>query len=720
MKVIIVGAGIGGLVTALALVKNGVDVVLLEQAPQLKEIGAGIQIGANGVHVLRKLGLEAELARAGIAPLSWDLLDYASGRMIFSTPLGERAEQHYGAPLYNVHRADLIKLLVNALPAGVLQTGRKGVGLGQDAGGAWVDLETGERLVADLVVGADGIHSAMRERLWGRDEMQYADILMWRALIPASRLTHVDLPRRGNYWIGPGRTIISYWVREDLYSVLASVPDSEVKRESWTESGDIEELHRSFADGESRVLATLNEIDTAFITGMYYRNPLPRWTNGRITLLGDAAHPMVPFLAQGACQAIEDAWALATRLERCGGAVSDALESYEAMRRPRTTRMQSGARAMVKLVHEDDPGRIEMRNGRWKGMTRIDPMAETTWGFAWKYDVTEAVDQPPGDVQGLSGASEGFSLERPESQRALQCWKTFVQPEDAAQGYHGLRVAYERLLRRTLAANAPSSARLGDLGGAPVRSVGPSGRPDRPVVLHFHGGGYVVGSAEGADDYAERLADAVQGECISVDYRLAPENPYPAALDDAMAAYRGLLERGVASSRVILSGESSGAGLAIALAMLIRSAELPRPAGIVAVCPLVDLTLSSPSLALRAGEDPAANRDTLAYLAASYFQAHEPRDPLVSPVFGDFKGLPPLFITAAANEALSDDARRLAKGAEASGCPVTSLWVNDSVHVYPIFDFLPETRQFLSSVSAWTTDLLAQPARRANLAPELA
>ena len=701
MKVIIVGAGIGGLTAALSLLHKGIDVVVLERAPALTEVGAGIQIGSNGTIVFRELGLEDRISSMAITPESWDLIDYQTGQMIFTTPLGRQAESMYGGLLYNIHRADLIGLLGNALPAGTLRLDCECQEVGQSDSGAWVRLTNGEVVEGDVVIGADGIHSVVRKQLWGEDQMQNTGISMWRSLIPADRLTHVDLPRNGNYWIGPGRTIISYWVREDLYSVLGSVPAGEIHQESWTEGGDVTEFQRSFAEGEPRLQALMKQIDTAFVTGMNHRNPIARWTDRRITLLGDGAHPMVPFLAQGACQSIEDAWALATMLERSNGDIPGALQHYEQMRRPRTTRIQSGALAMVKLVHESDENRIAMRNGRWKGMSRIDPFARATWGLAWNYNILDAVDRPADDVVGISGVAEGFTLARPESARAFSLWKDFMTPADAAQGHDGIRRAYERLLMTTLEKDRVVNAPLEDLNGVPSLFLNFNPDASSPVALHFHGGGYVVGSARGSYDYARKLSDALNGGCVVPDYRLAPEHPYPAALDDAAATYRGLLARGVAPERIILSGESSGAGLAIALAMVLRAAELPPPAGIVAVCPLVDLTLSAASIAAQQGRDPAANGDSLAFLVASYFQGHEPRDPLVSPLFGQFEGLPPMFITAATNEALFDDATRLAERAKTAGIDVTTRWVEDSVHVFPIFDFLPETQAVLHQMGSW-------------------
>jgi salicylate hydroxylase len=150
------------------------------------------------------------------------------------------------------------------------------------------------------VIGADGIHSVVRQALRGPEQTRFANILMWRSLIPASKLRGLDLPVRGNNWFGPGRTIISYWVRPDLYSILASVPATEVRRESWTTTGDVSELRESFRGAESTVQRMLDAVETAFVTGMYYRDPIEQWSYGRIALLGDAAHAMVPFLAQGA------------------------------------------------------------------------------------------------------------------------------------------------------------------------------------------------------------------------------------------------------------------------------------------------------------------------------------------------------------------------------------------------------------------------------------
>ncbi len=707
MKVIVVGGGIGGLTTALALLRHGIEPIVLERAPQLTEVGAGIQIAANGTIVLRELGLEPALASIATVPAGFDYLELSTGRRLYYAPLGEEAAARYGALLYNVHRADLIGLLAKALPPNVVRLGEQCASVLQDDDGAYVTLQDGEVIRGDAVIGADGIHSAVRTALRGPEEKQFANILMWRALIPADRLRGLNLPVAGNNWFGIGRNIVSYWVRPDLYSVLASVPATEVSRESWTQAGDVAQLRRAFEGSEPTVQKMLEAVDSTFITGMYHRDPIEHWATGRIALLGDAAHAMVPYLAQGACQSIEDAWVLATCLKNHGTAgVQDALLEYERRRQPRTTRIQAGARFVVDWAHEPDEARVRQRNGRLKGLSRIDPLAEASWSFAWGHDILAAVKLPPGEVVGLSAAREGKRMARPESQRAFDLWKGVFKPDDIARGDRGQRAAYERFLLEQFPVPAGTEVTDVDLDGVSALRVIAAGAGQKATVLHFHGGGYVLGSAKSSVEYASRLSHALNGPCYTVDYRLAPEHPYPAAFDDAFSAYRGLLAAGVYPSTVFLSGESSGGGLALALAAALRRAGLPLPGGVIAICPLTDLTLSGPSVKANSGDDPAANRETLSNLVASYFQGHEPTDPMVSPLFADLADLPPVFLSAVEGEVLESDTTRFAERAKAAGANVQLKMVADSVHVFTLFPFLPETAETLEEIGWWSRQLL--------------
>lgn len=717
MRVLVAGGGIGGLTTAIALRHQGIDALVLEQAEVMAEIGAGIQLASNAAIVLRELGLEQAMRAVGVKPQSYDYRDLRTGRMLYQAPLGDEAAERYGAPMYNIHRADLVQILFDAVPAGAKRLGARCVGVSQDKDGVEVRLQTGEVLRADALVGCDGIHSAVRQHLRGNEEKHFANILMWRSLIPAERLEGLGLEERGNYWFGPGRTLITYWVRpKNLYSILASVPAHEVQRESWTESGDISEMLRSFDDAEPRARAMLEQCKSTFITGMYYRDPIDSWTSGRVTLLGDAAHPMVPFLAAGAGQSIEDAWTFARVLARRQNDVPGALLEYEQRRLPRTTRIQAGARAVVKLMHETDGGRVRDRNGRWKGLARIDPMAESSWGLAWDYDVVKAVEGPPGEVRNVTGLREGKRLQRPEGQRAFDLWKHAFQPEDVARGHDGLREAYDRFLTTNFPLPDDVEAVEDELGDVKAWRVAAKDAARGNVVLHFHGGGYLIGSAKGSLEYAGRLAAAVDGVCYTAEYRLAPEHPYPAAIDDAICAYRALLARGIPASSILVSGESAGGGLAVALVLALRTAGDPLPAAILAVAPFTDLTVSGPSARAFNGDDPAANRDLLKFMGASYFQGHEPTDPLVSPLYGDLTGLPPLFVTASEGEVLLSDTTRLAERAEKAGVDVTLRLVEDSVHVYTIFPFLPEAQSTMAEVANWAQRKL----RRNDTQPQAA
>lgn len=714
MEIIIVGAGIAGLTLAASLRHFGWNAQIIEQSPSLRQEGAGIQIPANGMHVMRRLGLESAIARTAFRPEEAEYCDWATGETLLRRPLGRVAAERYGAPTLQVHRSDLLQALADALPAGIVTYGLRCVGVHQDAHGAQVDLSDGTSRRADAVIGADGIHSSIREQLFGPQQTRFAKLLSWRALIRAERLAGLELGKGSYVWVGPGRSVVSYWVRPgELFNFVGTVPATEVHRESWSQTGDVSELVASFADGEPRLRHIVGAVEQAFITGLYDRDPLPTWCEGRVGLIGDAAHAMLPFLAQGACQGIEDAWTLARCLDRHGSAgVAAALQEYQTRRQPRTTRVQSTARQAVASLHDERPHKVAARNGQWIGMAKLDPLADGQWGWIYGYDAIAQAELPLERIEGLSAVFEGVRLQRPLAQRAFELRKNAITPKDIAGGVDGLREGYDRFLIENfpppahlrcepLAAGEPPGwwahpGIMDSTGGA----IG-GGGAGRRVVLHFHGGGYMIGSARASLDYAGRLAEAVQAPCLTLDYRLAPEHPFPAALDDARAAYRHLLARGHSGGDILLSGESSGGGLALALVAALRDAGEALPAGVIAMSPFTDLSLSGASIDAQAGRDPSATRAGLTSMAGAYVQRAEPTDPRISPLFADLRGFPPLLLQAAQNEGLRDDTTRFAERASAAGVDVTMRLYDDSVHVFALYGFLPESVQALEEVAAF-------------------
>ncbi|MGH2849803.1 MAG: alpha/beta hydrolase, partial [Solirubrobacteraceae bacterium] len=283
-------------------------------------------------------------------------------------------------------------------------------------------------------------------------------------------------------------------------------------------------------------------------------------------------------------------------------------------------------------------------------------------------------------------------LERPQARRAFELWRAALTLEDRSGLWRGERAGYERFMLEHCAAPA-------DLGVEPVRDGEVAGLlvtpaeadPASPVVLHLHGGGFVFGSAATSVALTGRLAREVGGRGLTIDYRLAPEHAFPAALEDALAAYRWLRER-YPDAPILVSGECAGGGLAISLAVSLRAAGEPGPSGIHVVSPFCDLTITSPSSLASPATDPWLNRNALFGLAGSYIDDADPANPLISPVHADLSDLPPLYIAAAAGEALRDDATRLAAAARDAGTPVTFDLVEDTIHSFVVFDFLPESR----------------------------
>ena len=395
-RALVVGGGIGGLTAAATLRAVGWDVTVLEQARALAQVGAGIQVASNASRVFAGLGLADALAERAVEPTGIDVRSARTGRLLHHTPLGTFARATYGAPYFHLHRADLLDVLVAAVPADVIRLRSVVTAVDDRGDGVTVTLDDGTTLDADVVVAADGIHSPIRALLHGPATSQFSGMVCWRGLIPAERVTHLDLARICHVWYGPDASVVAYWVRGgELFNVVGIVPGGPEAQESWSARGDRDRLRADFAAFEPTVRGFMAEIDDPFLWAIHDRDPLPWWTRGRVTLLGDAAHPMLPYMAQGACQAIEDAAVLA----RCLGDVDPsrtddvvaALGRYEAIRRPRTTEVQQQSRAGATVFHLRDWRSVWRRNQQLRAAMRADP-AVTARTWLYGYDADRAVD----------------------------------------------------------------------------------------------------------------------------------------------------------------------------------------------------------------------------------------------------------------------------------------------------------------------------------------
>ena len=363
------GAGVGGLTAALALAARGIDGVVCEREPVLREAGAGVQLGPNAVKVLDALGLAGPLRAAAFAPEAVEVRDGASGRLLMRTPLGEAAVRRWGAPYLQVHRADLQALLleaVRACPRAELRFGAAAVAV--DPAGR-LRLEDGTGVDADVAVAADGLRSACAASLWGDEAPRFTGWTAWRAVAPVSAVG-AGVPPVAAVWTGPGRHLVHYPVRAGREVNLVAVTAARGWREeSWTARGDPAELAAAFAGWPTPVGELLAAVGETWRWALFDRPARRRWRRGRATLLGDAAHPMLPFLAQGAAMAVEDAAVLAGALARSGpgsepgseagsepgsGPASGpeaALDAYERRRAPRTAAVQRWSRGNARLFH---------------------------------------------------------------------------------------------------------------------------------------------------------------------------------------------------------------------------------------------------------------------------------------------------------------------------------------------------------------------------------
>ncbi len=354
MNIIIVGAGIGGLVSALCLHKKGYKVEIYEQVEILSELGAGVQLSPNATRVLNYLDLFKDLEPYIFEPNSFQFLNYLSGKVITERKLGEFIKNDFNSPNYDIHRADLQRVLLNKIEAENINihTNMKVTSVGNNKNSAFIEVDE-KKIEADLIIGADGIHSKVSDSLFGKKEIIFTGNVAWRMLIPVDSLPKNLIFPDTTVWLGPNKHFVTYHVNggKNLNCVCLVEQDGWLN-ESWSEKGDIEELKRIYK-GWNRTIGTLLEYvdpNTLYRWALHDRPPMKEWSKGRILVLGDAAHPMLPFLAQGAAMAIEDGAVLANCIDNFDD-IEEALNQFEKIRKPRTSYVQLAARRNAKVLH---------------------------------------------------------------------------------------------------------------------------------------------------------------------------------------------------------------------------------------------------------------------------------------------------------------------------------------------------------------------------------
>ena len=362
-KILIAGAGIGGLTAASCLMKAGYDVEVYEQAPELSEIGAGIQLSANAMHVLNDLGLGKAIAGLSVRPGAYVFRLHDTGEIIGQFPLADEHERLNGAPYNQLHRADLHDLLAakaRDFNKDVVRLNRRVAGFKESDAGVELFFADSSRARGDLLIGADGVKSAVRAQIAGADHATYTGDAAWRLTLPTNQLPGNFMGEVMSVWMGPGRHVVCYYLRGGaLLNFVGLVETEDISEESWTAKFPWGRLKADFAGWHENIQSVIDRADkdSCFRWSLYYRPPIETWSTRSATLLGDAVHATLPYLAQGACMAIEDA-AVLTRALQSTDAVADALQLYERNRIDRTSRIVKGSDANRTLFHMRDQNKL--------------------------------------------------------------------------------------------------------------------------------------------------------------------------------------------------------------------------------------------------------------------------------------------------------------------------------------------------------------------------
>ena len=391
VKCLIIGAGIGGLTAAICLAHTGHKVEIFEHATALENIGGGIQQSPNAMAIWHALGLAEDVEAKSCEPDAGILRDYKTGQPLLITQMKGVYDARYGHKYLHIHRADLITILAE-------KAARLGINIhfnhafeeAQQIGDT-VNIIAGQKnFTGDVLIGADGVKSVLRPMIAGESQPRFTGQVAWRGLVKANLLPPDYTPFAANNWLGPHRHFVSYYVSGGEYINFVAVEE----RESWAEEGwrhmaDKDDILQTFDGWDARVTTLINACEDSYLWGLFDHAPLTQWSEGQMTLLGDAAHPMLPFMAQGASMAIEDGWVLAHALSQKTISLADALKRYEQARKPRATALQSISRDNAKLYHAPKGLDRAVRNLKLKIATLIPAAAFSRLDKIYGVDVTQ-------------------------------------------------------------------------------------------------------------------------------------------------------------------------------------------------------------------------------------------------------------------------------------------------------------------------------------------
>jgi salicylate hydroxylase len=389
LRVAIVGGGIGGLAAAAFLHRAGLPSVVYEQAAELKEVGAGLVLAPNAVRLLRRLGAMDRLRdRAVPLDVGWEFRRWEDGRVLSAENLATSCQRLYGERTYTVHRADLADAVRSAVPPDAVQLGKRCISITVGGDSAVLAFTDGASTEADVVIGADGVHSMVRGAVVEPSPATFSGICAFRAIVPVDRAPEFARRRAQTLWIGPDHHLVHYPISgETGINIVAFAPAGDYTTESWSATATVEEFLAEFAGWDSRLQELIQGAGTPGRWALLDRAPLQRWSHGSVTLLGDAAHPMFPFFAQGAAQSIEDAAVLARCLAQDTQAPAHALRRYESLRLGRTTRLQEVSHTRAHVNHLQDGPEQEARDAALAG---ADPLVANSWIYAYDAEADEA------------------------------------------------------------------------------------------------------------------------------------------------------------------------------------------------------------------------------------------------------------------------------------------------------------------------------------------